>query len=114
MENSDGSYWKGCYGCTANFIFIYGKAFIAGKWLKSGLPSEKKRKPRTPAQICDAKKSSRLYRAVKLTTDDALTIACASENRSLPDMVIRRTGPGQKALVQLLKDFWDLECSNYN
>jgi integrase len=86
---------------------------IIAEWLKNGLPTGKQKEPRTLEHISDVKEILKACRSVELTADDAMAIAMILKNRGLLDVGISKTGPGQRSLIQFLKDFWNFDRSAY-
>jgi integrase len=88
---------------------------VVGQWLKQGIPSGKKRKPRPVETVMTIDSILRALRAVELDKGDAARILSILDAKGILDIsaAVTRKNTGVKTFTGFLKEFWDYNASPY-
>ena len=86
---------------------------VVAKWLESGIPTGRVRKPRTLEAATGIENILRAIRRTDLNSDDALRIVQALKERELIDISAIKSGKGTVPFTEFLNEFWDYETSPY-
>jgi integrase len=87
---------------------------VVAEWLKNGVPTGRKRKPRPVDTVMGLDGILRAVRIVHMDGDEALRIVNSLKDRGLIDIAaVNATGRGAVPLVQFLENFWDYDHSAY-
>jgi hypothetical protein len=83
------------------------------KWLETGIPTGRARKPRTLETAAGIENILRSIRKTDLDSDDALRIVQALKDRGLIDIAAVKSGKGAVFFTEFLEEFWDYTASPY-
>lgn len=86
---------------------------VVGEWLKSGVPSGRTRKLRTPEDFFSLGAILEAIRHSQLTPEDAARIVEALKGKNLIETAIVKAGPGSELLESFISRFWDYDESPY-
>jgi len=74
------------------------------KWLKTGIPTGRIRKPRTLEMAAGIENVLKVIRRADLNSDDALRIVQALKGRELIDIAAIKPGKGSVPFIKFLKE----------
>jgi integrase len=83
------------------------------KWLETGIPTGRARKPRTLETATGIENILRSIRKTDLDSDNALRIVQALKDRGLIDIAAVKSGKGAVSFTEFLEEFWDYTASPY-
>ncbi|MDR1319444.1 MAG: tyrosine-type recombinase/integrase [Treponema sp.] len=83
------------------------------KWLETGIPTGRARKPRTLETAAGIENVLKAVRKTDLNPDDALRIVTALKDRGLIDIAAVKSGKGAVSFTEFLEEFWDYTASPY-
>jgi len=86
---------------------------IISKWLESGIPTGRVRKPRTLEAAAGIENILKAIRRSELNSDDALRIVQALKDKNLIDTPAVKSGNGAVSFTEFIEKFWDYETSPY-
>ncbi|MDR0476038.1 MAG: tyrosine-type recombinase/integrase, partial [Treponema sp.] len=86
---------------------------VIAKWLETGIPTGKARKPRMLEAAAGIENVLKVMRKAELNSDDALRIVQALKNRELIDIAAVKTGKGTVLFTEFLEEFWGYTASPY-
>lgn len=86
---------------------------IIAKWLETGIPTGRIRKPRPIETAIGIENILRAIRKTDINSDDALRIVQALKERELISISAVKTDKGAVSFNEFLEEFWDYEASPY-
>jgi hypothetical protein len=86
---------------------------IVAKWLETGIPTGKERKPRILETAVGIENVLRALRKTDLNSDDALRIVTVLKDRGLISIPAVKAGSGAVDFTEFLEEFWDYTASLY-
>jgi integrase len=86
---------------------------VVAEWLKHGVPTGRKRKPRPMDVVFGLDGILKAIRKTDLNDDDAMRIINALKDRGLAGVSVLRSGQGSVLFTEFLKTFWDYAASPY-
>jgi integrase len=86
---------------------------VVAEWLKNGVPTGRKRKPRPVDIAIGLDGILKAIRKVDLNSDDAMRVVNALKSRGLIDVSIVKAGKGSVLFTEFLETFWDYTASPY-
>lgn len=86
---------------------------VVADWLKTGLPTGRKRTPKPVELAADLPAILKVIRQADLDTADAMSIVGALRERELIDFGISKAGPGREKFLAFLRRFWNPEESPF-
>jgi integrase len=86
---------------------------VVAEWLKNGVPTGRKRKPRPVDVAMGLDGILKAVRKVDLNGDDAMRIVGALKDRGFIDVSVAKAGKGSVVFTEFLETFWDYTASPY-
>jgi len=83
------------------------------EWLKNGVPTGRKRKPRPVELAADIENFLRALRKADIFSEDAMRIVNVLRDRGLIDVSASKSGQGSVSFCAYLESFWDYHSSSY-
>ena len=83
------------------------------EWLKNGIPTGRKRKPRPVELASDIENIQRAIRKADLLSEDAMRIVNTLKDKGLIDVSVSKSGKGSVLFSKYLETFWDYDKSPY-
>jgi len=87
--------------------------FTVADWMKNGVPTGRRRKPRPIELAAEIGSILRAIRKADLFAEDAMRIVNALKDRGLIDVSATKSGPGSVLFTEWLENFWDYHASPY-